>query len=295
MGTEQISPRYRDIDAWAPGEVLDAMIEGQLAAVAAVRAASAQIETATLAMVERLRKGGRIVYAGAGTSGRIAVQDGAELPPTFDWPRDRLVLLMAGGEPALLRSVENAEDDKVAGAATITDHKIGPLDTVIGIAASGATPYTIAVIDAARKVGALTIGIANNPGAPLAAAAEHGIILDTGPEAIAGSTRMKAGTAQKIALNLISSLAMIRLGRVYEGLMVDVVAMNEKLRRRSENMLRRLTGAEDGAIRDALVKADGNVKLARLLIAGLDRLAAEALLTKHEGHLRPALAEVLGA
>jgi N-acetylmuramic acid 6-phosphate etherase len=271
------------------------MIEGQLAAVAAVRTASAQIETATLAMVERLRKGGRIVYAGAGTSGRIAVQDGAELPPTFDWPRDRLVLLMAGGEPALLRSVENAEDDKVAGAAAITDHKVGPLDTVIGIAASGSTPYTIAVIEAARKVGALTIGIANNPGAALAAAAEHGIILDTGPEAIAGSTRMKAGTAQKIALNLISSLAMIRLGRVYEGLMVDVVAMNEKLRRRSETMLKRLSGAEDGAIRDALVTADGKVKLARLLLTGLDRKGAEALLDKHEGHLRPALAEILGA
>jgi N-acetylmuramic acid 6-phosphate etherase len=295
MGTEQISPRYRDIDAWQPGEILDALVEGQMAAVAAVRAASPAIEAATLAMVARLKRGGRIVYAGAGTSGRIAVQDGAELPPTFDWPRDRLVLLMAGGEAALLRSVENAEDDRAAGADAVRSNRIGVDDTVIGLAASGGTPYTIAVLEAARAAGALTIGIANNPDTPLLAASECPILLDTGPEAIAGSTRMKAGTAQKIALNLISTLAMIRLGRVFDGLMVDMVAMNEKLRRRSVAMLKRLTDADEAAIRAALVAADGKVKLARLILAGLDRTAADALMARHDGQLRPALADVAGA
>ncbi len=292
MGTETISPRYRDIDDWQPSDVLDTLIEGQLAAVAAVRAASRQIEAAAMAAVPCLKRGGRLVYIGAGTSGRIGIQDGVELVPTFDWPRDRLVLIMAGGEPALLRSVENAEDDRTAACAALAEHGIGADDCVIALAASGSTPYTVAAVEDARRRGALTIGIANNPDTPLLAAAQFPILLDTGAEAIAGSTRMKAGTAQKVVLTVMSTLIMIRLGRVYQGMMVDVQALNEKLRRRCERMLYLLTGREDGDIAAALKSAHGKVKLAMLVLEGLTVAAAEDLLARHGGHLRPALTEL---
>lgn len=290
--TETIDPRYRDLDAWPPQAILAAMWEGQLAAISAVQPALPAIAAAAEAAAPRLAAGGRLVYAGAGTSGRIGVQDGAELPPTFDWPQDRLVLLMAGGDQAFTRSIENAEDDIEAGHAAIATHAIGPGDVVLGLAASGNTPYTTAVLAAARAAGALTIAIANSPGGTLLAAAEHAILAQTGPEIIAGSTRMKAGTAQKAILNLFSSLVMVRLGRVHRGQMVDMQARNEKLRRRAERMLAHLTGAPPDAVARALAEAGGSVKLALLVIEGLDRQAAEALLARHAGQLRPALAEL---
>src|SRR5262249_47883591 len=159
--------------------------------------------------------GGRLIYAGAGTSARIGVQDGAELFPTFNWPHEQVAFAIAGGEGALLRAVENAEDSAEGGAARMAELGVGPDDVVIGIAASGNTPYTVAAVKAAKARGALTVGIANNAGTQLLSASDHPILLDTGPEIIAGSTRLKAGTSQKAALNLFSTLLMVRLGRVY--------------------------------------------------------------------------------
>ena len=228
--TETISPRFRDLDRWPAAEVLRAMWEGQLAAVAAARAALPALESAAEAALPRLARAGRLVYAGAGTSGRIGVQDGAELPPTFDWPEDRLVLLMAGGASAFTRSVENAEDDCDAARHDVAAHAIGGDDVVIGLAASGSTPYTTTIISESAQRGALTIGIANSPGGALLAAAACPILVESGAETIAGSTRMQAGTAQKVVLNLLSSLLMVRLGRIHRGLMVDMNARNAKLR-----------------------------------------------------------------
>ncbi len=218
------------------------MIEGQFAAVAVVHAAREALERAALAIERRLRAGGRLVYAGAGTSGRLAVQDGAELMPTFGWPPERLLLLIAGGEEALLRAVEGAEDAAEEGTMLMRRHRIGERDALIAVAASGTTAFTLACLREAAARGALTVGIANNRNTPLLDEADHPIWLDTGAEAIAGSTRMKAGTAQRVALTMLSSLVMIRLGRVYEGLMVDVQPSNQKLVRRSEAILAQLTG-----------------------------------------------------
>ena len=292
MDTERASPRYSDIDLWEPADVLHAMIEGQMAAVAAVRAAISAIEDAARAMEERLDQGGRLIYVGAGTSGRLAVQDGAELIPTFNWPQERLLLLMAGGKDALLRSVENAEDKTDYAAMLIKQHRIAAPDVVIAVAASGTTPFTLACLREAKQRGALTIGIANNRDTPILQEADCSIWLDTGPEPIAGSTRMKAGTAQRVALNLLSSLVMIRLGRVHEGLMVDVQATNAKLARRSETILRRLTGRGEAEAADALRCADGNVKLAVLLLHGCSIDEAASVLDRAGGRLRTALKNI---
>ena len=218
MNTERLSPRYADIDLWQPGDILDAMIEGQLASVAAVRAAAPAIEGAALAIEARLRKHGRLIYVGAGTSGRLSVQDGAELMPTFSWPADRLLLLLAGGEVAMTQAVEGAEDDVARAAQLIDEHGVDATDVLIATAASGTTPFTLTCMREARRRGCLTIGIANNAGTPLLLDADHPILLATGPEPIAGSTRMNAGTAQRITLNLLSTLVMIRLGRIYRGM-----------------------------------------------------------------------------
>jgi N-acetylmuramic acid 6-phosphate etherase len=287
MLTERPSPRFADIDLWDPGDVLEAMIGGQFAAVAAVRAALPAIERAGLAMEPRLRAGGRLIYAGAGTSGRLAAQDGAELMPTFGWPRDRLVLLLAGGGAAMLQAIEGAED-QVGRASELT--QVCDNDVMLAVAASGTTPFTLSCLREARRQGALSIGIANNPDTPLLTEAEHAIFLDTGAEPIAGSTRMNAGTAQRITMSLLSTLVMIRLGHVYRGLMVDVQATNTKLTRRKRDILMHLTGRREEEIEAALVRADGNVKLAVLLLKGCTLEAAQALLQRAGGQLRGAIA-----
>lgn len=292
MSTERQSPRYSDIDCWEPGDALEAMIDGQFAAVAAVRAARSAIESAAKSMEARLRYRGRIIYVGAGTSGRLAAQDGAELMPTFSWPRERLVLIMAGGPEALIQSIEGAEDRPDDGVRLIREHEVDTKDVVIAVAASGTTPFTVACLREAKRAGALTVGIANNPETPLLYEADHPIWLDTGAEPIAGSTRLIAGTAQKITLNLLSSLLMILLGRVYDGLMIDVQATNEKLLRRSEDMVMRIAGGTREQARDALGRARGSVKLAVLLSRGSDLKTATGLLDRAGGQLRKALALV---
>ncbi len=289
MDTEHASPRYSDIDLWEPADILDAMIEGQMAAVAAVRAERGAVEQAARAMEARLRGSGRLIYAGAGTSGRLAVQDGAELIPTFNWPADKLLLLMAGGKDALLRSAEGAEDQTDQALNLMRQHRVAAADVVIAVAASGTTPFTLACLREARQRGALTIGIANNRGTPILEEADCPIRLDTGAEPIAGSTRMKAGTAQRVTLNILSSLVMIRLGRVHEGLMVDVQAINAKLVERSENILRRLSGRGGDDVHAALQRAGGNIKIAMLLLHGCSIDEAAALLERAGGRLRGAL------
>lgn len=290
MDTERASPRYSAIDVWPPDDILEAMIEAQFSAVAATRAARSSLQRAALAMEVRLRHRGRLIYAGAGTSGRLAVQDGAELMPTFNWPEHRLVLLMAGGKDALLKSVEGAEDEVERAERLIRQHVVDGKDVLIAVAASGTTPFTLACLRHAKQRGALTVGISNSDATPILLEADHPILLDTGPEPIAGSTRMKAGTAQRIALNLLSTLLMILLGRVYNGLMVDVQAVNQKLVRRSEDMLIRLTGCARDVARDALERAHGSVKLAVLLLHGCDLENSARLIEQAGGQLRAALA-----
>jgi N-acetylmuramic acid 6-phosphate etherase len=289
METERASPRYSDLDLWEPDDILHALIEGQMAAVASVRPALGAIEQAAAAMEARLRCDGRLIYVGAGTSGRLAVQDGAELIPTFNWPQDRLLLLMAGGKDALLRSSEGAEDEIEHAARLIEQHRTGPADVIIAVAASGTTPFTLACMREGKRRGALAIGIANNTSTPLLDEADCPIWLDTGPEPIAGSTRMKAGTAQRVALNLLSTLVMVRLGGVHEGLMVDMRAINAKLAERSENILRRLSGRSSAQVQDALTRSGGNIKIAMLLLHGCSNAQAESLLKQAGGRLRIAL------
>jgi N-acetylmuramic acid 6-phosphate etherase len=294
MTTEGASSRYSGIDRWQADEIVDAMIEAQFDAVAAARAARRALQQAAIAMEARLRFRGRLIYAGAGTSGRLAVQDGAELMPTFSWPEDRLVLLMAGGPEALLRSVEGAEDEVNRARNLVRRHLIDRNDVLIAVAASGTTPFTLGCLSEAKARGALTIAIANNPDTPLLAQSDHPILLETGAEPIAGSTRLKAGTAQKIALNVLSSVLMILLGRVYQGLMVDVQATNRKLVRRSEEMLVRLTSCSHQAARDALRRANGSVKLAALLLNGCSVDDGIRLIEQSNGRLGAALARARG-
>ncbi|MCX7340476.1 MAG: N-acetylmuramic acid 6-phosphate etherase [Hyphomicrobiales bacterium] len=294
MATEDVDPRFADLDAWPLSSALEGMWDGQMAAVAAVHAALPAITTAVADAAERLRQGGRLVYVGAGTSGRVAVQDGAELPPTFDWPQSRLVFAMAGGLGALVASVEGAEDDAEDGARQMDLAKIGPGDVVIGVAASGSTPFTVAAINRAGERGALTIGMSNNAGAPLTASARHGIEIITGSELIAGSTRMKAGTAQKVVLNLMSSGIMLRLGRVYRGMMVNMQVSNAKLRRRAEAMVARISGCGQIEAAAALDRTGDNIKLATLVVLGYGLAEAEAILADSGDNLRLALASLPG-
>jgi N-acetylmuramic acid 6-phosphate etherase len=289
-GTESVSARYAGLESWDLTAMLAALWEGQLAAVAAVGPALPALGRAVEAAADRLGRAGRLTYAGAGTSGRIGVQDGVELLPTFGWPEERLLVLIAGGAGALLRSIEGAEDAADTGAALAAQHGLGPGDVLVALAASGTTPFTLGVLRQAKGAGCLTIGIANSPGTPLLQEAEHPILLDTGAEAIAGSTRMKAGTAQKAALNLFSTALMVRLGHVYRGQMVGMQIRSAKLRRRAERMVHEIGGCTPAEARRILRQAGGNIRLALLTARGLNRAEAEALLAHHRGDLNAALA-----
>ncbi len=286
LETETVSPRYEDIDRWPTADTVAAMLEAQFAAVAAIQPAVSAIAAAIDAAASRLGASGRLVYVGAGTSGRIAVQDGAELQPTFNWPSERVVFAIAGGPEALLRSIEGAEDNTAAAELHMAEAHLTRQDVVIGVAASGTTPFTIAALRAARAADALTIAIANNPATPLLAAAEHAILAATGCEVVAGSTRMKAGTAQKIVLNMLSTGIMIRLGRVYRGRMVDMAARNAKLDARAERMVMDLAGCDAAHAKAALAASNGQLKPAILVARGMTPAAAALALTRTNGHLR---------
>lgn len=289
MTTEGRDPSYRDLDVWSLGRIVDAVVDGSQNAIQAARNARDALERAAAGIEARLARGGRLVYAGAGTSGRIALQDAAELPPTFGF--ERTVVLMAGGGGAGAVAVENAEDDTDAAARDVVGAGLGPDDAVLGIAASGRTPYTVGVIRAARARGAFTVGIANNAGTPLLAAAEVGVLLDTGPEVLAGSTRLAAGTAQKIALNALSTAVLVRAGGAYRNLMVGMRPTNAKLRRRAVEVVSAASGAPPEEAERSLAAAGWGIREAIVMLeADVGPEVARALLAGHGNRVRDALA-----
>jgi N-acetylmuramic acid 6-phosphate etherase len=292
MATEDVDPRFADLDAWPLMSAIEAMWEGQLAAVAAIGHALPAITAATEAANAALSDRGRIVYVGAGTSGRVAVQDGAELAPTFAWPNARVRFIVAGGDSAFVSSIEGAEDDVDDAVAQINAARLTAHDVVIAVAASGTTPFTVAALQHAGSFGAVTIGVANNPGTALLKSAKFPILIETGRELIAGSTRMKAGTAQKIVLNLISSGIMLRLGRVYRGMMVNMQPTNAKLKRRAEAMVAQIADCDPSRAARSLEQAEGDVKTAVLVALGVSRTEAETILKDGDGNLRRVFAEL---
>ena len=291
LNTETPAAQHASLDQYPTVELVNVLVDDQFRAVEAVRAAAPRLAAAVTAALPRMDAGGRLVYVGAGTSGRLGVLDSVELYPTFSWPRERAEALLAGGREAMFVAVEGAEDDAGQGAADIGRISVDKNDVVLLIAASGSTPYVLGALRAARAAGALTIGFANNPDAPVAREAEIGVTLDTGPEAISGSTRLKAGTSQKIALNTFSSALMVRLNKVYGNLMVDLKATNAKLVRRAIRLTAFATGADDASARAVLEQCGFHVKVA---IVALSRNVpveqAQALLEATHGSVRAALA-----
>lgn len=289
-GTETPAAQHAHLDRYGSAELVAAIAGDQARAVQAVLEAGEQLAHAVEAALPRLQAGGRLVYAGAGTSGRLGVLDSVELLPTFSWPSARATALMAGGPSAMYLAVEGAEDDRGQGERDLLALQPGAHDVVIGLAASGTTPYVLGVLQAARQAGALTIGMANNAGTPVLAAADCPVLLDTGAEVVSGSTRLKAGTAQKVALNTLSTALMVRLHKVYGNLMVDLRATNAKLRARALRLTRLATGAQDDAARAALDACEGHVKTAIVMLrAGLDAQQARARLEAAAGSVDAAL------
>jgi N-acetylmuramic acid 6-phosphate etherase len=289
--TEHHLSALTGIDTWEDAAILEAFADGQARALAAVRAAAPQISAAATLLAARLAAGGRLVYAGAGTSIRVAVQDGGELPATFGLAEDRIAYLIAGGRHAMFETLAAAEDDEDAAsrdAANCTS-----TDTVIAVAASGQTPYTLAAARTARAMGAKVIAVVNNRASALEAAADIAIVLDSGAEVISGSTRMGAGTAQKAALNFLSTLTHIKLGAVHDGYMVNVEAGNIKLRRRAAGIVMAITGAAEQQAAAALEATAGAVKPAILICLGAASAAeAATLLATTNGNLRLAMARL---
>lgn len=283
MTTETSLTDYHTLDSWPLAEILDAVIRSNLAAVQAVGAALPALERAAEGLERGLKSGGSLVYVGAGTSGRLGLQDAAELPPTFGF--ERVQVLLAGGEGAGVHAKEGAEDDEEDACTRIDRTEVGPHDVVIGLAASGCTPFTVAAIRRARKHGAFTVGVANNPNTPLLTAAEVGVLLATPPEVLAGSTRLAAGTAQKVALNALSTSVLVRLGGAYGNLMVGMRPINEKLRRRAVQIVRKATGVSELEAEKAL--ATGTIREAIvMLVKGVGVKAAKESLEHHQNRVR---------
>ena len=291
LKTETPAQDHASLDQYPTVELVNVLVDDQLNAVNAVRAAAPRIAAAVAAALPRVEAGGRLIYVGAGTSGRLGLLDSVELYPTFSWPHERAVALLAGGQDAMFVAVEGAEDDFEQGAADLNKVTVTANDVVLLIAASGFTPYVLGALQAARAAGALTIGFANNAEAPVAKDAEIGITLDTGSEIISGSTRLKAGTSQKIALNTFSSALMVRLHKVYGNLMVDLKATNAKLVRRAIRLTVFATGAEEAAAQAVLEQCGYHVKTAVVaLIKQTSVEQAQALLEAAHGSVREAIA-----
>jgi N-acetylmuramic acid 6-phosphate etherase len=291
LKTETPSQEHAQLDQYATIELIGALADDQINAVNAVRAAAPRLAAAVTAALPRIEAGGRLIYVGAGTSGRLGLLDSVELYPTFSWPHERAIALLAGGESAMFVAVEGAEDDVEQGAADLRATNPTRNDVVLLLAASGGTPYVLGALRAAREAGALTIGFANNPDAPVAGEAEIGVTLDTGSEVISGSTRLKAGTSQKIALNTFSSALMVRLNKVYGNLMVDLKPTNAKLVLRAVRLTMIATGADESAARAALEQCEFHVKVAIVALSKKTSIdQARALLEAARGSVRQALA-----
>jgi len=263
--TERVNPRSRGIDAKATAEVLRIINAEDGRVAAAVAETMAEAERAVELVVSTIRGGGRVFLVGAGTSGRLCVLEAAEIPPTYGLAPERFQAVIAGGRDAVFRSVEAAEDDAEAAEKELKRLGVGGGDLVVGVSASGLTPYVLGAVRHAGRVGAPTVGVTNNADTPLSALVDVAIEAVVGPEVVAGSTRMKAGTAQKMALNMLSTAAMVRLGLVHDGYMVGVQATNRKLVERSVAMLTELTGVEEAEARGLLEAAGGDVRVAVLL------------------------------
>ncbi|MFE4513983.1 N-acetylmuramic acid 6-phosphate etherase [Kitasatospora sp. NPDC056783] len=288
--TETVHRDWAEIDRLPTVELLRLMNTEDRGVPTAVAGELERIAAVVDAVAARMARGGRLVYAGAGTAGRLGVLDAAECPPTFGTDPALVVGLIAGGRPAVTAAAEGAEDRTDLAEADVSALRLGPADTLVGVSASGRTPYALAAVRTARGAGALTVGLACNRNSALAAAAELGIEVEVGPEVLAGSTRLKAGTAQKLVLNLLSTAVMVRLGRTYGNLMVDLRATNDKLRDRARRIVAEATGADEEAVERALTTTDGRVKDAILtLLADVDAPTAAHLLKASDGRLRDAL------
>lgn len=288
--TEAVNPATALIDTLPTREIVAAIAAEDAKVAPAVAAVGAEIAQLADVVVERLRRGGRLIYIGAGTSGRLGVLDAAECPPTFGVGPDVVVARIAGGYPALTEALEAVEDDMALGQRDIDELNIGADDVVLGIAASGRTPYVLGAIERAKGYGAFTAGLACAHPTPLAEAVDLMIAPIVGPEVITGSTRMKAGTAQKLVLNALSTTVMIRLGKTFGNLMVDVQPTNEKLRRRAAMIVSTATGLPAGEARRLLEAADYEAKTAIVMaLAKIGPAEARQRLAAHDGHVRAAL------
>lgn len=290
LATEAVDPRFARLDEATVADLVEMMNDADAEVPRAVRAAFGELIPAVEAVSERMQRGGRLVYVGAGTPGRIGVLDASECPPTFSTPPELVHAVIAGGPQAVFRAQEGAEDDPDGGRRAIAELGLSRADSVVGIAASGSTPFVLGAIAQARAVGALTVGLSCNEGTALSAAAEHGIEVLVGPEVLAGSTRLKAGTAQKLVLNMFSTIAMVRLGKTYGNLMVDLHASNAKLRARAVRLVSTITGADAAEAQAALQATGMKVAPAAVMIQHrTDPSRAAALLERSGGSLRAVL------
>ncbi len=291
QATESHLPNLEGFDGWNNDRILKALLDGQRRALDAVEAAFPEIAQAATKIAERIAKGGKLVYAGAGSSIRVAVQNGSELPGTFGMKEEQLAFLIAGGNRALIETLAEAEDDQASGHtnAQICTRR----DALIAIAASGSTPYTMAAAITAKQNGCYVVAVVSNVNSPLGKVADMEIILETGPEVVSGSTRMAAGTAQKAALNLLSTLVHTRLGAVHDGYMVNVVASNAKLKARATTIVSQIAHVPQTQAAAVLASADHQIKPAVLMLHGAkDFAAAQKLLAGSGGNLRLALAKL---
>ncbi|SIO60247.1 N-acetylmuramic acid 6-phosphate etherase [Singulisphaera sp. GP187] len=288
--TEARNPESEAVDRLSARDLVALMITEDAKAVEAVRAESDAIATAIEWAADRFGRGGRLIYVGAGTSGRLGVLDASECPPTFSVPPSMVVGLIAGGPTALTRAVEGAEDDPAQGAADLLALSITALDLVVGIASSGRTPYVLGAVEQAKALGASTVGIACNRPSLLGAQVDLEIALLVGPEVITGSTRLKSGTATKLVLNMITTGAMVRIGKTFGNQMIDLQPSNEKLRIRTRRILREIAGLDDEQAADLLRRSSGQLKRALVAaMAGVEPDQAQALLDSHGGQVRAAV------
>lgn len=286
LQTEAVADPELHLDSLSDEALVLRMNDRDALIAQAVREASNDIAQAISAAAARMRRGGRLIYVGAGTSGRLGILDASEIPPTFGLSADRVVGVIAGGTDAITSAIEGAEDHADLGASDIASLGVTEVDTVVGIAASGRTPYVIGALDEAGARGALRIGLSCNSHAPVSAAADYAIEIEVGPEVLTGSTRLGSGTATKLVLNMISTICMIRLGKTYKTLMVDMNASNAKLVHRAERMVVQATGASEVDARDALAQSAYNVKLAvAIILTGLSSVEAQNRLDAADGIL----------
>lgn len=290
MSTETRNSRTMDLDIMTPLEIVTVMNEEDARVPEAIKPQLNNIAQCVSWATQSIEAGSRLIYMGAGTSGRLGVLDAAECPPTFGVSPETVVGLIAGGDKAFIKAVEGAEDSAELGRQDLVNIGLTSQDLVVGIAASGRTPYVLGGLEYAKEMGCHTVGISCNPGSAVGGAAELAIEVVPGPECLTGSTRLKAGTAQKLILNMISTATMVRCGKAFQNLMVDVVPTNEKLRVRAENIVMEATGVARERAKEALLQSGDKVKTAILMIlVGCGREEAEEKLKKTNGHIREAM------